>query len=235
MGPELSPFQGLLLLVGWLVVAVVVIVGFAWTLGIALYVVVRTYERFVARIPPEQATPPPWPWGRPSANLESPTAPGFSASTVGSMPVPFGPGRSSEPVASQSLFVCLVMSTQDGDVGVYLVNNTALAFTRVMTRTGMYAELDTSLLESTVGTRERGSLGPFQALLVEESPWWERDFYIWYQFSLSLAGSPEVLNGTFGIPRDVWTPAKARLPLLDRDGFRLFDRPRSGIPTGARA
>src|SRR5438552_771168 len=121
MGPEFSPFQWLLLLVGWLVVAVVVIVGFAWTLGIALYVVVRIYESFVARIPPEEATPPPWPWRSSSANSHSRTAPGFSASTVGSMPVPFGPGRSSEPEASQSLFVCLVMSTRDGDVGVYLV------------------------------------------------------------------------------------------------------------------
>ena len=93
--------------------------------------------------------------------------------------------------------------------------------------------MDTGLLESTIGTKERGSLGPFQALLIEESPWWERDFYIWYQFSLSLAGSPEVLDGTFGIPKDVWRTVKAHQPLLEREGFRLFDRPRLdiGAPT----
>jgi hypothetical protein len=230
-GTELSPFQQLLLLVGWVVVAAVVIVGFFAALGTVLYLTVRTYERFIAGTPPEHATPPPWdgwPWRRRARPLDEPIARPIASSAGHDLaPLPFGPGLSSAPEASQSLFVGLVTASQEGDVGVYLVNNTALDIGRVVTRTGMFAHLPDALVDSNVETRDHGSLGPFQALLLEESPSWARDFYIWYEFSLSVADSPDAIRGRFAIPKDVWSPAKSLLPLLNREGVRLFDRARS--------
>src|SRR5439155_3787820 len=126
-----------------------------------------------------------------------------AAVDAGVLPAAFGPGTSDAPVSTQSLFVGLVLTAENGDVEAYLVNNTATLYERVLARTGMYAEMDDDLLESTVGVR-KGVLPPFSALLLEASPWWERDYSIWYQLELQTSDSAKPVRVAFGIPNDDW-------------------------------
>jgi hypothetical protein len=224
---EQSLWAQFVFLVGWVVVMLGVVIGFFAALGSVMYLVVRAYEKFLVRSPKEYATTPPWsgwPWGRGSEthSMSRSDAPG--PSTPKGLSPPFAPGYIDQPISTHSLFVGLVLTTDEGDVEAYLVNNTPSTYTRVVTRTGMYSDGDGEFVESTVAVRDHGPLRLFSALLLEASTKWMRDFYIWYRVELWSTPTDEPVRADFHIPKRVWSLRKQWLPVLQKEGAVLFER-----------
>ena len=68
-----------------------------------------------------------------------------------------------------------------GNFALYLVNNTATGYRQVKILTEMFTSSDEDLLESSHARRDLSALPPESAILLEETPYWDLDFVIWYE------------------------------------------------------
>ncbi len=129
------------------------------------------------------------------------------------------------------LFIGFGNPRRFADHSIYLVNNTPVHYARVVALTGMFTSVDDGLLESSKARGERGALAPYSALLLEDGPFWELDYVIWYHLDLFPGDeSQPPMRVWFDTPKGGPTGPDIVLPVLNQRGHVIDLKGRPNEP-----
>lgn len=122
---------------------------------------------------------------------------------------------------SERVYIGLVRRPALREYAIYLVNNSDVAYERVVSFTGMFASVDDSLLDSSRAGHDWGPLAPRVAMMLEDGDANDLDFIIWYWIDLYVSSKDDPVKLWFQTHKGLAVNPGTSLPLLAEPGYVL--------------